>query len=256
MLHFTHLIPVIVYLFIAPQLSAQEEVMNFAQQEAALLNNLAAINRYSPLEGAYSHGSIGATLGLGIQNHAEIKTNTLQHHHLYIDQSQPAQKLSTKKMYFIKGSTLPVDFGFSLGSTQDDQISMAGAHAQWSVFEGFRMPALALRGSYNKLFGLKDAEMQSTRVDVIASTSMFSFFSAYIASGAQRNVVMLNSAAYFQYGLVTQPENQDYQKTWWSRSHAIGLRALLIPPVLGATLELQLDEAAGRSIAGKISLDI
>lgn len=243
----------LVALFVTSTLRADP---SFGDQETALLNYLSAVSRYSPLEGAYSHGSIGATFGVGVENHSNIEANALQRHHLHMEETEANQNVSSPKIYFTKGSFLPVDFGFSIGATQDDHISMAGAHAQWSIFEGFRLPAVAVRASYNQLFGMKDAEMQSTRGDLVISTNIWSFFTIYGTTGIQRNNVTLNSASYFQYGLTTAPENRDYSKSWISKSHAIGLRALVIAPFLAATAEMQFDSNNGQSLAGKVSLDI
>ncbi len=248
-----YIIKMFIALCIAGEASADNQ---FGTQETDLLNTLSAIARYSPLEGAYSHGSIGATFGVGTHSYNDVPASSLQQHHMHMDDSDDKQDMRASHMYIVKGLALPIDVGVSLGATQDDQISIVGGHIQWTVFEGFRVPAVAFRAAHKRLFGLNDAEVSATRVDVVVGTNLMNFLTVYGFTGMQRNDVTLNSAAYFQYGLTAQPENLDYRKVWLSKAHAIGIRALVIPPLLALTAELQLDSATGQSVAAKISLDI
>lgn len=47
-----------------------------------------------------------------------------------------------------KGTPLPLDIGAILAATPDGSTQQVGAHLQWTLFEGFRLPAISARTSW------------------------------------------------------------------------------------------------------------
>ncbi len=101
------------------------------------------INYYSPAEGFHSQGSYGTRFGLGAVA-PEAKAES--------DDSDPeavtGELHAPKPRIFLShGTPWPVDLGLSLSKLDGKNALQGGAHAQWTVYEDFQMPSVALRAS-------------------------------------------------------------------------------------------------------------
>ena len=151
-----------------------------------LFQDLAKINRYSPVEGAGSHGSLGFSLGLGIQYSPWSNQSVLQESTFH-EESESSDGASVPKLYLTKGLYWPIDVGISIGNMSEGQITQLGGHLQWTIFEAFRLPALALRGSFNQLSGLNNASFSSLSASSVLSFSLFRVVTLFAEYGIARN---------------------------------------------------------------------
>ena len=97
---------------------------------------------YSPVDPAGSKGSQSLTLGFGVAtapsaNDPDGVTNG----------SPSSETDQILRVFVTKGMPFPVDFGLMLGTSASGQFQQTGMHAQWTVFEGFRLPAFTVRAS-------------------------------------------------------------------------------------------------------------
>lgn len=109
---------------------------------ATCLGGINHVCLYSPIDPAGSKGSQSLTLGFGVASEPSINAST----GITTDPAE-ANANEILRVFVTKGLSLPVDFGLMLGTSPTGQFQQTGVHAQWTVFEGFQLPALTVRGS-------------------------------------------------------------------------------------------------------------
>lgn len=231
---------------------ANRDINNF-------LRYLSHLNRYSPLEGAGSHGSIGSSLGLGVGiNPVEHADNSLYEDRLAMPNGEGNRSsLIISKLMLTKGLRWPVDFGFTFGTTQASRISQLGGHIQWTAYERFQMPAVALRGVYARMYGIHNTEFSTYGSEVAISYGFLRYFTAYATYGWQYNTAALQMSAADQsvYFLnETGGGDRRIKENWFSPSQIIGMRVMVVPPFVATTFEMQASSGVPHSYAAKISL--
>ncbi|MBC7533538.1 MAG: hypothetical protein H7318_18355 [Oligoflexus sp.] len=129
---------------------AAEKSSSFERKQAAW----SQLNYYSPTEGFHSKGSYGLHLGIGAI--APIPTQK--------DDSQEFSELEQPKarIFIGKGTPWPVDFGASLSVLEGKKSMQGGVHMQWTLFEGFQMPSIALRISHSMLSNYHEVKELTT----------------------------------------------------------------------------------------------
>jgi hypothetical protein len=81
-----------------------------------------------------------------------------------------------------------VDFGLSLARFDEDKGRQIGAHMQWTVFEGFQKPALALRVARMQADGLRGLELLQTDSAILGlSYGFLRYFNFAFGVGRQRH---------------------------------------------------------------------
>lgn len=219
---------------------------------------LGELNRYSPIEGAGSHGTIGYSVGLGMGLHTVEKTEKLHQDDLGLPSDTGTESSITMPgIVLIKGLFSPIDGGLTIGTVPSLGIQRAGAHLQWTVYEEFQRPALAIRGNYSRLFGLANTKINSGGLDLIGSYG-FSIVSAYAGTSIIRHDIAHTPTIDNTSPYTLTPESADDASTvimtQYENAHLFGLAVRVVPPYVTATAEMQLSGAGVSSYMGKLSM--
>jgi len=141
---------------------------------------------YSPVDPAGSKGSQSLALGFGVASAPNTGTPR-----------DPETGLETSsqplfRAHVTKGLSVPVDFGFLLGTSQTGQFQQAGIHGQWTPFEGFKLPAVTVRGSILRSFWshptqlgdkIEMASIESKSLDLLCSWGLLGVLTPYAGVG-------------------------------------------------------------------------
>jgi hypothetical protein len=149
---------------ISPCLLADEKTslsvtssQTFDQKKAAW----SQLNHYSPTEGFYSKGSYGLHVGIGA-----LAPMPQEHTETFTKSEQDELKEARPRLFLSKGTAWPIDFGGSLSLLQGSSKAMQGGiHTQWTLFEGFQLPSIAVRASRSILTHY--SEVKSLTTDAI-----------------------------------------------------------------------------------------
>ncbi len=139
------------------------------------------INQYSPVEGFESHGSYGWHLGVGV-----IQTEGNRD----ADPELPSRSAPTQipRLFMTRGTSWPLDFGFSFARLDENKGRQFGAHLQWTLFEGFQQPAVAIRISRMEADGLSGLEKLQTDSAILGlSYGFLRYFNFALGIGQQRH---------------------------------------------------------------------
>ncbi len=157
----------------------------------------------------------------------------------------------------IKGFTLPFDVGIQLSTVPDSQITQVSSYLQWTIFEALALPAIALRGGYNKLFGLKSSEASSISGDALVSWGI-RFFTAFAGYGFSRNEhqLQVDSNEGEVYGLVALQESLTEKHESLSNHRLYGFQIRVVPALLSVAFEWSQASTGEETLMGKLGLQI
>jgi hypothetical protein len=218
------------------------------------------LNRYSALEPAGSHGSIGMALGAGAITQERPASALYPAQTMKGDDDDKPYVLP--KLWVLKGFPLPIDVGAAFGAAPEDGFTQAGAHVQWTPFEALGMPAVTVRASYAKMFGMEGTSLSSIGLDAVASYGFLRYFTIYGALGAARHSGELTVApdTPASYALADARggeqagESRTYRDERIEPYKAIGLRVVAWPPFVALTGEAEWADGQPRNYAAKVSV--
>ncbi len=139
------------------------------------------INQYSPVEGFESHGSYGWHLGVGAIQTAGAQDKA---------ENLPSRTAPTQvpRLFLTHGTPWPLDFGVSFARLDEGKGRQLGGHLQWTLFEGFQKPALAIRVSRMQTDGLSGLELLQTDSAMLGlSYGFLRYFNFAFGIGQQRH---------------------------------------------------------------------
>ena len=218
------------------------------------LKTIAAINHYSPLEAAYSHGAAGFSFGLGYSPNPitkELVSNDLSR-----EISDDSLNKPMITAYLVKGFDIPIDIGITASQIPGSRFEKLGAHAQWTVFEGFKLPSFALRGSYSRMSRAFQADAANVNISTLIDYSFLRYFTAYLGTGNSFHRFKMHG----QYRGMTSArflslaDSAKQGLEWEERSSFYGLAVKVLPPFVTATVETQVYGRSEDRIVAKLSL--
>ncbi len=87
-----------------------------------------------------------------------------------VNDQEPPSYLAIPKLHVQKGLPFRLDLGAIYAGVPTSNIQLIGAELKWAFIKGsVTMPALALRGSYTKLLGVKQLNFQTQGLDLSIS---------------------------------------------------------------------------------------
>ena len=220
---------------------------------------LARVNKYSALEPAGSRGSIGMGLGAGVvADEAPGSALAQGQLHAAVSGESEAKPFYLPKIWLAKGLPWPVDFGVTAASATG-HFTQAGGYAQVTAFEALAWPAVTLRASYARLFGLADTEFQSYGLDGVLSYGFLRYFTVYGILGETRHQARLAWSPSEQTALgyaLADGDGPDgvVTRTWLDPTRAVGLKLMVWPPFVSVTTEAEWVEGEPRHYAAKLTL--
>jgi len=189
---------------------------------------------YSPVDPAGSKGSQSLALGFGVASSPNSGASRDPETGLETD-PQPLFRA-----HVTKGLSVPVDFGFLLGTSETGQFQQAGIHAQWTPFEGFKLPAFTARGSILRSFWSR----KSTLGDNIEMTSIDSQSLDLLCSWGLLGVL----TPYAGVGWATVGDD-------FSMQNFTGIEIQAAPPFMRVGIESR-TAFSKRSVLAKVSLGL
>lgn len=189
------------------------------------LSFLEQLSNPSPLETAGSHGSLGYTLGTGVSL-IEKKPSDILDTELQSSSDKP--QTNVPKIWVTKGIFWPLDGGLSYSTILNTNVSSYTAYLQWTAFEKFALPALALRTAYTNITGLKNTKFNNMSLG------------AAISWGYRFVTVFASENYNFYSTTITPPEEEAYalstdslsmvNKSWGALTQSIGMQLNLVSP--------------------------
>ena len=223
---------------------------------------LARINDYSPLEHGGSHGTIGFGVGLSVAGYdAPTNTDIMREHWRGANQTVGQRRAPTAANMIIprlqihKGLPGSFDIGGGLGSDATSGASLASGYTQWTIYEGFAMPAFAIRGGYNRVLGLATTDASSTTVAGVASLGFLRIFTIYGTLGVGRHQIEVRSGAGFGSILALNGEYETtLSRTLVRRSNSAGIKVQIIPAFCDLSFESKRTGNSAGTYLAKISV--
>ena len=222
---------------------------------------LTRANSYSPLEHAGSHGTIGIGIGLGLAAY-ETPSQPEMMRELWRGSGDsaagnrpPEGRLYIPRLQVHKGLPWSVDVGMGLGQDRWTGANLMSAYSQWTIFEGFALPALALRGSYNRLMGLASTDSSSVTADAVGSFGFLRIFTVYGSYGAGRHQSRVSLGQGFGTSLAVDGQTDgEINRVLFRKSKSMGVQIQILPPFCVAAFESKQTGDGPVSLLGKISV--
>jgi len=228
--------------------------------EKELIHNLkylGQLSRYTAVDGANSYGSMGATIGLGMSDHSHnAKDRFLTDDSQGTDQS----KMRLPKFWMIKGLSVPINFGFIGGYDSNTGIYYAGGHIQWSVFEHFQLPSIAIRGDHSEVFGVQETKIQQSSLKLVSSYGFLRYFEIFGSIGQTQNSVstkinkIQNNTPI--YSFIQNEADQEFRFESQGRAQGYGLKVVVLPPFLAMSAEVQSDQLGNETFTARMQLGL
>ncbi|MCX6128980.1 MAG: hypothetical protein NTX25_07935, partial [Proteobacteria bacterium] len=157
--------------------------------------NWLKINQYSPVEGYESHGSYGWQIGAGVVlAPPQQKLNERDDTPVISSSNEPKIPTQIHRFFLTKGTPWPVDFGLSIARLSEYAGMQVGGHIQWTFFEEFQRPALAVRISRMETVGLQGLDqMQTDSAQLGISYGFWQSCNLSLGIGRQRSKLKASS---------------------------------------------------------------
>jgi|GEM_PF-117551 len=152
----------------------QSEFRDFSEEAGLAVS-------YLPLSPAESLGIVGIDIGIEVTA-ADIREDQsfwtkLTHN------NNPPSLMILPKLHVQKGLPFGFDVGAVYSKVPQSNISMVGGELKWAFISGnAAVPAVAIRGSYTKLLGVSDLDLQTIGADLSISKG-FAFITPYAGVG-------------------------------------------------------------------------
>jgi hypothetical protein len=132
---------------------------------------------------ALSFNSMAPAEPLGITGFdvaAEIVLTDISNNSTYwtkvIDSSDPPSYIPVPRLHLIKGLPFNIDVGAFYSAIPDSNIKLWGIEAKYAILEGtVATPALSIRGSYSRLDGVDDVDLNTQTLDLMISKGILIF---------------------------------------------------------------------------------
>lgn len=216
-------------------------------QEAYYEPNWSKINQYSPVENFESQGSYGWRVGLGFWQPSSRQ------------QDQNDASLNTERiprLQINKGTAWPLDFGLSLShlgfikSQSDASAWQLGGHLQWTLWEAFQKPSLALRCSRIESLGVENfTRLRTDTIQLGSSYALMRYVSLSVALGQQWESVHHNPTELALLAGSGHEERKNFILSW-------GARIQLFSPFMALSFEQVRIESDQFVQHAKISLQL
>lgn len=153
-------------------LLSQKEFKDFSEEAGLALS-------YLPLSPAESLGILGFDIGAEVTA-ANIRED--RSHWTKVTEDPPSQ-IILPKLHVQKGLPFGFDIGAVYSKVPQSNVSMVGGELKWAFISGNAVfPAVAIRGSYTKLLGVDDLDLETVGADLSISKGL-AFVTPYAGIG-------------------------------------------------------------------------
>jgi hypothetical protein len=219
------------------------------------------VSRVSPLEHAGSHGTMGVGIGAGISVHdMSVDERVLRAHWRAPGRNETSNqgrsgKTYIPRAYFHKGLPMSLDFGLSYAQEPISKAVLVSTYGQWTIFEGFALPALAIRGGFNRLMGLATTDASVLATDLVASYGFLRIMTLYGVFGQGRYQTKIRSGDAYGTNLsLTTDDTDTVERVSARTTKSIGIQLQISPPFWTVAFESSQTGSGGASYVGKITV--
>ena len=197
------------------------------------------LNHASSVEGAESHGGLGLKLGLGMTVATLPGQELVGKENFYRSDDPDASTVVMPTIMVVKGLSVPVDLALVTAFLENRRISQIAGLAQWTVFEGFALPAIALRGGLQRMYGLAASTVESLSLDFVASygVSYFTFYGSYGEGWHKAHI----------------EDDGGLEARWDETTYGMGIRITIVPPFVSLSFEGRTGEGDTNVYAVKLA---
>ncbi len=198
---------------------------------APALQPLLALNHYNPLEPAYSRGAMAFNMGIGFEE-LQWSANPIANHQLHLGSEKNSASISLYNAFLNLGTRWPVDFGLIFSQIGQNSGTRLGGHIQWTIYQGFRLPSIAIRAHGSQIMGLDSIAVEGLGASLAMDYSLLRYFTFTGCLSLQRDTITyaLSGNPSFQLG----PE--DTKESYISSSRTVGLTITLVPGALEVSI--------------------
>lgn len=157
---------------LTPTTFSREEFRDFSKEAGLAIS-------YIPAAPAEPLGWVGFDVGV------EVTVVDIREDRSYWTDvtDDPPNQLFIPKLHAQKGLPFGFDVGAVYSKIPQSNVSFVGGEIKWALLAGnIAMPALAVRGSYTRMFGVDDLELQTIGADISISKGI-SFITPYAGYG-------------------------------------------------------------------------
>lgn len=224
---------------------------------------LTRINHYSPLEHAGSHGTLGVGLGAGVASYVAPESRALIKDHW----RQPgvaasaneasSARMTTAQIHVHKGLPLSLDVGGGIARDTRTDAKFISGYLQWTAYEAFARPALAMRGQYSRLMTLATTDASALEVTALASYGFLRLFTVYGAYGLGRHDMRIRFGDHVgtNFSLNGEPEGS-IGRVLIRKTRSVGMQYQLLPPFCHIAAEYNQVGTGPGSYLAKFSVGI
>jgi hypothetical protein len=237
---------------VTPNILPAEDSDVSTSKTVRAFESLSILAQYSPIESAYYHGSIGLDIGAGGIHVQNAGVSTLKN-----DNSLSEKKAAyMPRVYLNKGTNGPVDLGLMAGQGGNTLGRVYGGHVQWTIFQEFGWPAIALRGAFSRLQSAA-AQISCSDGAIVVSKGLLRYFTFTGGIGIQRNQAILNREMAMASLLLTADSSDDELRRLWQQTIIRGgISILLFPPFVSVDGEWSRHGQRDDAYQAKLSVGI
>jgi hypothetical protein len=210
---------------------------------------LANVNYAPSMDGAYSYGDIGSSVGLLVQsltpqmNNAWFAENLPRHNQ---------ENFYLPSLMLTKGLPYNFNMGISLGHLHDTTVRKVSGFAQWTIFEGFRLPAFAVKGTYSQLSGLTTSTIRSNSLSLNASYSFLNYFTVFASTGIVTHTVETETSDAISIAITSTNDFESHDR-FANNFYSLGCKVVVWAPYTSLALE-SYHANDSRMILGKLTV--
>lgn len=212
--------------------------------------------RFTPAEGAGSHGSTGFVLGAGLRDSSVPVPDLIEGNPDSAVESASVQekRLQWGEIFLTKGLSWPVDIGGGYSRPASGDLQRFSGYAQWTLYEALAMPALAVRSDYSRVFGF-GGSMSAIGLQGLGSYGFLRYFTIYGGFGVDFMSGNVDNPSRMEEQLSLSPTGESYagHADWTETSNFYGLRVLALPPTGTITAEVANHGSGDKSYIAKVA---
>jgi hypothetical protein len=198
---------------------------------------LTRANHYSPLEHAGSHGTLGVGIGAGMASYETPAGDLVMQEHWrqtgasVASNQRDSSRVNMGQIHVSKGLPYSLDVGGGFARDSRSNAEFVSGYVQWTGYEAFAMPALALRGQYSRLMGLATTDASAVEASVVVSYGFLRLFTVYGNYGVGRHDMVVRVGPAFGTSLALAGESDGtVGRVLIRQSRSLGMQYQLLPP--------------------------
>lgn len=164
------------------------------------------------------------------------------------------QAPALQRIWITRGLMIPVNIGLSLANlTELNWLAVTG-FVQWSVYEAFARPVLALRMHLTNTYGLEQSQLSASGVEAVVSYGFLRYFAVFGSIGINRHQVSVRELQPDQNLVGGVPFLDSKDLIWTSPRGEVGFQMTIFPGIAAFTYGYSRLEASQSIHTAKVSV--